>query len=45
MRNNNKIIIDFEIAITENEKHLKMKLDQYKAETSSSIKMKLLTSN
>ena len=45
MSNSNKIITKFEIPITEKEEYLKMKIDKYKAETSSSIGTKLLTIN
>ena len=45
MSNRKKISIKFEIERTENEYHLKMKLDQYKSETTSPIDTKLLTIN
>ena len=45
MRNNNKIITKFYISRTESEEYLKMELDKYKTETSSSIGTKLLTIN
>ena len=45
MSNSNKISTKFEIPITEKEEYLKMKIDKYKAETSSSIGTKLLALN
>ena len=43
MSTNNKVITKFEIAETEIEETMKMKLDEFKSETSSSVDMKLLT--
>ena len=45
MGNNNKISTKFEIERTENEDNLKLNLYKYKAETYSSIEMKLFTLN
>ena len=45
MINNNKITTKFYTSITENEEYFKMNFDEFKAEASISIDMKLLTLN